>query len=76
MQDLIMQGASPTGARIPAPIASERLWSLDVNDDLWMEITWDTQFQDGDAPKWLYNQPTRQGIHAMLELQQCEEALE
>ena len=75
MQDLITRGDAPTGAIVPSPLSSERVWDLDVDDDLWMELARDGQYQD-DAPRWLYDQPTRQGIRAMLDLQRSEEELE
>jgi hypothetical protein len=74
MQDLIAHGDTPTGAIVPNQLASERLWDLDVDDDLWMDLTQDGQYQD-DAPKWLYNEPTKQGIWAMLDLQCSVEEL-
>ena len=75
MQDLITCGDAPTGAIVPSPLSSERLWDLDVDDDLWTELARDGQYQD-DAPRWLYDQPTRQGIRAMLDLRRSEEELE
>jgi hypothetical protein len=38
MQDLITHDDAPTGAVVPNPLASERLWDLDVDDDLWMDL--------------------------------------
>jgi len=49
---------------------------MDVDDDLWTDLTWDGQYQDEDTPKWLYDPPMKQGIRAMLELEHCEEELE
>jgi hypothetical protein len=75
MQDLIAHGDAPTGAIVPSQLASERLWDLDVDDDLWTDLARDGQYQD-DAPKWLYDEPTKQGIRAMLDLQRSVEELE
>ena len=75
MQDLITHGDAPTGAVIPSQLPIERLWDLDVDDDLWTDLARDGQYQD-DAPRWLYDQPTKQGIRAMLDLQRSEEELE
>ena len=76
MQDLIAQGNAPIGVNVPAPLNGEKLWDLDVDSDLWLDLAKDAQSQDGDAPKWLYDQPTRQGIRAMIELQCCKEEFE
>jgi hypothetical protein len=75
MQDLIAHDDAPTGAVVPNPLASERLWDLDVDDDLWTDLARDGQYQD-NAPKWLYDEPTKQGIRAMLDLRCSEEELE
>ena len=75
MQDLIARGDAPTGATVPNKLSSERLWDLDVDDDLWTDLARDGQYQD-DPPKWLFDEPTKQGIRAMLDLQRSEEELE
>jgi hypothetical protein len=75
MQGLIAHGDAPLGAVVPNQLASEKLWDLDVDDDLWMDLARDGQYQD-DAPSWLYHQPTQQGIRAMLDLQRAEEELD
>ena len=68
MQALMLQGDAPIGSKVPPSVNSENLWDLDVDNDLWMEITLDDQFQDKDAPKWLCDKPTKTGICAMLKL--------
>jgi hypothetical protein len=75
MQDLITHGDTPPGAVVPSQLASDKLWDLDVDDDLWMDLARDGQYQD-DTPSWLYHQPTQQGIRAMLDLQRAEEEIE
>jgi len=75
MQDLIARGDAPASATVPKQLSSEGLWNLDVDDDLWTDLARDEQFQDS-APRWLYDEPTKQGIHAMLNLQRSEEELE
>ena len=75
MQDLIAQNAAPEGAIVPNPLSSEILWDLDVDNQLWMDLAQDNQQQD-DAPKWLYHQPTQQGIRAMLDKRRSDEELE
>jgi len=76
MQEFIDTGRAPNGVDIPAPIVQEKLWDLDVDDDLWADLTRHGAFQDKDAPKWLTDRPTKQGIRAMLELDRCMEELE
>ena len=75
MQDLIARGNAPAGATVPSQLSNERLWDLDVDDDLWTELARDEQYQD-NAPKWLYDGPTKQGIRAMLDLERSAEEIE
>jgi hypothetical protein len=41
-----------------------------------MDIIQDSEYQNKDAPKWLCDKPMKHGIHAMLQIQWCEEELE
>ena len=67
MQDLITHGDAPTGATVPNQLSSKRLWRLDIDDDLWVDLAQDGQYQE-DAPRWLFDEPTKKGIWAMLDL--------
>jgi len=75
MQGLIARGEAPIGATVPNHLSIEGLWDLDVDDDLWTDLAQGDQSQD-DAPKWLYDEPTKQGIRAMLDLERSVEELE
>jgi len=75
MQGLIACGDAPIGATVPNQLSSERLWDLDVDDDVWTDLAQDGQHQD-DAPGWLFDVPTKQGIRAMLDLQRSDEEIE
>ena len=76
MQDIVSQGTAPINIKIPASMANTKLWDLDVDDDVWMDIAQDARFQNKDLPNWLCDIPTKQGIRAMLEVQRCDEELE
>ena len=76
MQDLIDCGKAPLGAVVPNRLPIEKLWDLDVDDDLWMDLTRDAQQQDDARDQWLYDQQTQRGIRAMLDLQRSEEEIE
>lgn len=76
MQDAVSRGTAPMNIKIPASMSNVKLWDLDVDDDVWMDIAQDARFQNRNSPKWLYDIPTRQGIRAMLEVQRCDEELE
>ena len=75
MQDLITHGDAPTGATVPNQLSSKRLWHLDVDDDLWVDLAQDGQYQE-DTPRWLFDEPMKKGIQAMLDLQRSEEEIE
>ena len=38
MQDLITHGNAPTGAIVPNQLATNILWDLDIDDDLWTDL--------------------------------------
>jgi hypothetical protein len=76
MQDLIANGDAPPGAVVPKQLSSDKLWDLDVDDELWMDLARDSQQQDDAPSRWLYDQPTQRGIRAMLDLQRAEEEIE
>jgi hypothetical protein len=76
MQDAVSQGIAPINIQIPASMGNAKLWDLDVDDDVWMDIAQDAHFEKKNLPKWLYDIPTKQGIRAMLEVQRCDEELE
>jgi len=74
MCDLIAHGDAPPGATIPNQIPSNKMWDLDVDNGLWMDLARDGQYQD-NTPRWLYDQPMQQGICAMLNLQHSNKEL-
>ncbi len=55
MQGLITCGDTPTGATVPNQLSSERLWDLDVDDDLWTDLASGT----GRATETCQSQCTR-----------------
>jgi hypothetical protein len=59
MQDLIANGDAPPGAVVPKQLSSDKLWDLDADDELWMDLTHDSQQQDDAPSRWLYDQPTQ-----------------
>ena len=75
MEGLMACGDAPAGATVPSQLPNERLWDLDVDDDLWTELARDEQYQE-DAPRWLYDEPTKQGIRAMLDIERSREEIE
>ncbi|KAG6836295.1 hypothetical protein H0H93_009388 [Arthromyces matolae] len=61
-----------TPGPVPSKLQKEGLFKLDVDDAIWENSVWD---EDGESvvPQWLGDEPTRNGIKAMLELKRCEE---
>jgi hypothetical protein len=76
MQYLINTNHAFNGAQVPAPIEQEGFWELDVDSKLWADVYLDDAFEGLDAPMWLCDQPTKQGIRAMLGLRRCKEEIE
>lgn len=51
----------------------EKLFSLDVDDDIWQDIGLTETDGSTDPPLWLCNEQVRAGIKAMLEMDRCLE---
>ncbi|KAJ7204070.1 hypothetical protein GGX14DRAFT_368993 [Mycena pura] len=70
---LIKQKKAPAGSIAPRPIPADRLWQVDVDDEIWQDVGLDDDTGDTDPPRWLYDEKIRLGIRAMLELDRCKE---
>ncbi|EDQ99711.1 uncharacterized protein LACBIDRAFT_316212 [Laccaria bicolor S238N-H82] len=72
---MIKKKQAPRGARAPHPIASEGLFKLDVDDDIWQDVGLDETdiSPGGEIPKWLGDENVQKGIKSMLELDRCNE---
>lgn len=74
MATLKARNQAPRGAIIPPQINREKLFDLDVDDDIWQDIGLDESTDDSNAvPLWLGDEYVRQGIKSLLELDRCEE---
>jgi hypothetical protein len=74
IQDLIRRGKAPLGALAPKEIERDRLFNLDVDDDIWQDTGLDDDYDGDDAPpRWLSDERVRQGIKSMLEFDRCNE---
>lgn len=71
MEKLVKQGKAPHGAVVPLSINRDRLFELDVDDEIWQDMGLDDE--DGPVPRWLCDEAVRKGIRAMLEKDRCEE---
>lgn len=73
MAALKANGGAPKQSIIPSKIEREGLFKLDVDDDIWQDIGLNEDDFEGVIPAWLGDEPTRQGIKAMLEKDRCLE---
>lgn len=75
MAALKRQRKAPAGATVPSKIAMDKLFVLDVDDDIWQDIGLndDEPESAGMPPLWLSNEGVREGIRAMLERDRCIE---
>ena len=73
MKDLIKKKANiPKGAIAPVPIQLDRLFQLDVDEDIWLDIGL-TDDDLTEVPAWLGNDQVREGIKALLQYDRCIE---
>ncbi|EIN12222.1 hypothetical protein PUNSTDRAFT_60270, partial [Punctularia strigosozonata HHB-11173 SS5] len=78
MGELVRKGQAPPGAVVPDEIDLTKLWTLDVDDNIWQDtglLDDETASTDGVPPLWLADEQVRKGIRAMLEVRRCEEEL-
>ncbi|KAF9236950.1 hypothetical protein BU15DRAFT_88926 [Melanogaster broomeanus] len=72
---LIRQCKAVHGAVAPHPIPRDKLYELDVDDDIWQDVG--LVDGDGDAvgcpPPWLADEDVRVGIRYLLERDRCQE---
>ncbi|KAJ3990653.1 hypothetical protein F5050DRAFT_1813708 [Lentinula boryana] len=76
---LIEQRKATRNAVPPKAIDMDKLFSLDVDDDIWLDIGLgydndnDNDNDNTAPPLWLSNEKIREGIRALLDRDRCEE---
>jgi len=75
METLIRQRKAPRNSVAPLKIEMERLFTLDVDDDIWLDvgIGYEEEGDDTVPPLWLCNEKVRAGIRAMNDRDRCIE---
>ncbi|EIN07000.1 hypothetical protein PUNSTDRAFT_135699 [Punctularia strigosozonata HHB-11173 SS5] len=77
MVALIKARQAPVRAVPPSPINLEKLWSLDVDDDIWQDIGLaDEEDEDRGPQLWLLDENVKNGIRHMLSADRCKEELD
>ncbi|KAF8065223.1 hypothetical protein FPV67DRAFT_1419584 [Lyophyllum atratum] len=64
-------GATP--GLVPSKIEKDKLFDLDVDDNIWQDIGLQDDEFSGTVPLWLGDENTRRGIKALLEFDRCVE---
>ncbi|KDR70633.1 hypothetical protein GALMADRAFT_144532 [Galerina marginata CBS 339.88] len=71
---LIEAKRAPRGVVAPLVIDTNKLFEIDVDDDIWQDVGLTDDQDDHDTiPGWLGNDDIRSGIKAQLELDRCIE---
>lgn len=75
MHKLISEGRAPNRLITPLKINMDKLFSLDVDDNIWQDVGLNPDDLDasGNPPLWLSDQDVRDGIKALLERDHCKE---
>jgi len=75
METLIRQRKAPRNSVAPLKIEMEHLFTLDVDDDIWLDvgIGYEEEGDDTVPPLWLCNEKVRAGIRAMNDRDRCIE---
>jgi hypothetical protein len=72
MRTLVSQCQAPRKAFVPQPIDPQKLFALDVDDDIWQDAEFDDEEGVG-VPLWLGSDDVRKGIKHLLTLDRCFE---
>lgn len=72
LAELIREGKAPNAAIAPRSIDMDRLFDLDVDDEIWQDIGLE-EMDSANPPRWMSDNAVRDGIKAMLELDRCKE---
>ncbi|KAJ7840691.1 hypothetical protein B0H14DRAFT_3695455 [Mycena olivaceomarginata] len=72
---LIRNKNAPRGALAPRPIPDGQLWKLDVDNDIWEDVSLDDDETEEQTtpPPWLCDDGVRAGIKALLQIDRCRE---
>jgi hypothetical protein len=73
MQGLARQRKAPRNIVLPQPVDIQKLFALDVDDEIWQDVGLDEDDCDGTVPLWLEDTDTREGIKHLLTLDRCLE---
>ena len=73
MQTLVRERKAPRNALLPQAIDTQKLFALDVDDDIWQDAGLDDDNDKCGVPLWLGSESTRQGIKHRLLLDRCVE---
>ncbi len=72
--DLIKAKKAPRGAVAPLPIEMDRLFKLDIDDNIWQDVgLTDDNDESVEIPAWLGDEYVQKGIKFLLELDRCME---
>ncbi|KAL0574854.1 hypothetical protein V5O48_007108 [Marasmius crinis-equi] len=75
MQKTINDHRAPRNAVAPRPIPLDKLFTLDVDDDIWQDVGLTDEWDSGAPPPWLGNEGVRAGIRAVLQLDRGQEEI-
>ena len=73
MQTLVRERKAPRNALLPQVIDTQRLFALDVDDNIWQDAGLNDDDENDGIPLWLGSDSTRQGIKHRLLLDRCVE---
>jgi hypothetical protein len=71
LRTLSDQGQAPRNVVLPQLVKIKGLFDLDVDDEIWQEISLDDE--DVSIPAWLGDQNVRDGIKLCLDFDRCVE---
>ncbi|EDQ99462.1 uncharacterized protein LACBIDRAFT_335031, partial [Laccaria bicolor S238N-H82] len=77
LEKMIKRKEIPHGACAPHRIATDGLFKLDVDDDIWQDVGLDDMdlCSGREIPQWLGDEGVQKGIKSLMELDRCQKEL-
>ncbi|KAL0571576.1 hypothetical protein V5O48_010382 [Marasmius crinis-equi] len=75
LKEMIRRRTCPRHATAPRDIPMDKLFTLDVDDEIWEDVGLTDEWDRPDLPPWLVDEDVRTGIRAMLQHDRAKEEL-
>lgn len=75
LREVIARKEAPRGSLAPPKVNVDRLFNLDVDEDIWQDLGLEVEEGEAELALWQTDPVVREGIRHMQEYDRCEEEL-